>query len=178
MFYRGFIDLPSSLVVSFFSPWALAMIVHQYHVVLSLTCAFAALVAIPLTLSNSFVLFMKTIKEAGLFETNFRLSLKQMYDGDRLSTQPPSQFKKDYDENQPQPINITDNETTQASSHGWEELPTTRMLRKSRQSFEDLYDSEDDDDNSSQDGGKYHLQSGEVDNLSEFSELLVSTEQA
>ena len=52
------------------------MIVHQYHVVLSLTCAFAALVAIPLTLSNSFVLFMKTVKEAGLYETNFRLSLK------------------------------------------------------------------------------------------------------
>ena len=101
-----------------------------------------------------------------------------MYDGDRLSTHPPSQFKKDSAENQSQTINITDNETTQASSHGWEELPTTRMLRKSRQSFEDLYDSEDDDDNSSQDGGKYHLQSGEVDNLSEFSELLVSTEQA
>ena len=62
------------------------MIVHQYQVVLSLTCAFAALVAIPLTLSNSFVLFMKTVKEAGLYETNFRLSLKQRYDGDRLST--------------------------------------------------------------------------------------------
>ena len=28
VFYRGFIDLPSSLVVAFFSPWALAMIVH------------------------------------------------------------------------------------------------------------------------------------------------------
>lgn len=52
------------------------------------------------------------------------------------------------------------------------------MLRKSRQSFEDLYDSEDDDDSSSQDGGKNHSQSGEVDNLSEFSELLVATEQA
>ena len=49
VFYRGFIDLPSSLVVAFFSPWALAMIVHQYQVVLSLACAFSALIGIPLT---------------------------------------------------------------------------------------------------------------------------------
>ena len=76
VFYRGFIDLPSSLVVSFFAPWALAMIVHQYYVVLSLACVFAALVAIPLTLSNSLALYAKTVKEAGLYETNFRLSLK------------------------------------------------------------------------------------------------------
>ena len=94
VFYRGFIDLPSSLVVAFFSPWALAMIVHQYQVVLSLTCAFAALIGIPLTFSNSFVLFMKTVKEAGLYETNFRLSLKQMYDGDRLSIYPLAQQQK------------------------------------------------------------------------------------
>ena len=43
---------------------------------LSLTCVFAALVAIPLTLSNSLALYAKTVKEAGLYETNFRLSLK------------------------------------------------------------------------------------------------------
>jgi len=28
VFYRGFIDLPSSLVIAFLTPWALAMVVH------------------------------------------------------------------------------------------------------------------------------------------------------
>ena len=112
VFYRGFIDLPSSLVVAFFTPWAIAMIVHQYQVILSLACIFAALFAIPLTLTNSAILYLKTLLDAGLYETNFRLSLKQMYDGDRLAICPittPTPRHKDF----------MDNETTQASSCGW-----------------------------------------------------------
>ena len=49
---------------------------------------------------------------------------------------------------------------------------------KSRQSFEDLFDSEDDSDasdTSTQSDVKHQIQE-EIENLSEFSELLVATE--
>ena len=29
VFYRGFIDLPASLVIAFFTPWALGMLVYE-----------------------------------------------------------------------------------------------------------------------------------------------------
>ena len=72
------------------------MIVHHYQIILSLVCIFAALFSMPLTLTNSFILYLKTLLDAGLYETNFRLSLKQMYDGDRLAISPITTPKKDY----------------------------------------------------------------------------------
>ena len=47
--------------------------------------------------------FCETVREACHFETNFRLSLKQMYDGDRLSKQETSVLPKttaSFNENQ------------------------------------------------------------------------------
>jgi len=60
-----------------------------------MACIFAVIFGIPLTFANPFMLFLETVREASLYETNFRLSLKQLYDGDRLSTHhsPVKQFK-------------------------------------------------------------------------------------
>jgi len=85
MFYRGSMDLPVSFIVAFLTPWTLASLVHYVHTLLSLTCFFAFTVGIFVAYVNPLVFFMETVREASHFETNFRLSLKQMYAGDRLS---------------------------------------------------------------------------------------------
>ena len=64
-----------------------------------------------------------------------------------------------------------DNQTTQASNRGWEEYPTTRFLQKSRQSLED-FDESDCSSTTLNDSCQ------DLDTLSEYSELLVATEQA
>ena len=163
--------------MAFFTPWAIAMIVHQYQVILSLACIFAALFAIPLTLTNSAILYLQTLLDAGLYETNFRLSLKQMYDGDRLAICPitipsPTPRHKDF----------IDNETTQASSCGWQELPTTRLLQKSRQTHSDILSESSVSSDSAADSSFISTTGRHLDyndgNQSDFSELLVATEQA
>lgn len=85
MFYRGNMDLPVSFIVAFVTPWAIASLVHYVDTLLSLVCFFAFTVGIFVSYVNPFVFFMETVRESSYFETNFRLSLKQMYDGDRLS---------------------------------------------------------------------------------------------
>ena len=85
MFYRGSVDLPVSFVLAFLLPWTLASLVHHANTILSLACFFAITVGIMVCYANPFVFLCETVAEACHFETNFRLSLKQMYDGDRLS---------------------------------------------------------------------------------------------
>ena len=85
MFYRGNMDLPVSFIVAFVIPWVLASLVHYVDTILSMVCFFSATGFIFVAYANSFVFFCESVKEASHFETNFRLSLKQMYDGDRLS---------------------------------------------------------------------------------------------
>ena len=74
-----------SFFASFIAPWSLASLVHYVDTTLSMVCFFAFTFAILISFANPFVLFLETVHEAVYFETNFRLSLKQMYDGDRLS---------------------------------------------------------------------------------------------
>lgn len=187
VFYRGFIDLPSSLVIAFFTPWALAMFVQQFQTVLSLACVFAVIFGAPLTLASPFKLFIEVVREASLFETNFRLSLKQLYDGDRLTTQYPVassnclQTSISASKHPSQTAAWEETRTTRASSRGWEVYPTTAFLAKSKMCLDDFRGETSDD--SSTDLGSADCENGRAGsdsdgNLSELSELLVATEQA
>ena len=77
--------MPVSFMLAFLLPWTLASLVHHANTILSLACFFAMTVGILVCYANPFVFLCETVAEACHFETNFRLSLKQMYDGDRLS---------------------------------------------------------------------------------------------
>ena len=74
-----------SFIVAFVVPWMLASLVHYADTILSMVCFFSVSGGILVSFANSFVLYCETVKESSHFETNFRLSLKQMYDGDRKS---------------------------------------------------------------------------------------------
>lgn len=89
-------DLPVSFLVAFVTPWMLASLVHYVDTMLSMTCFFAFTVAIQVAFANPFVFFTETVKESCYFETNFRLSVKQMYDGDRQSKKETSILPKTY----------------------------------------------------------------------------------
>ena len=69
-------DLPVSFIIAFLIPWTLASLVHQTETMLSMICFFSMAVVILVSYANPFVFFNATVKEALLFETNFRLSLK------------------------------------------------------------------------------------------------------
>ena len=85
MFYRGNMDLPVSFIVAFLLPWVLASLVHYTDTMLTMVCFFSFTGFIFVSFANSFILYCEQVQEASHFETNFRLSLKQMYEGDRLS---------------------------------------------------------------------------------------------
>ena len=48
---------------------------HYVDTTLSLACFFAVLVGVPVAYVCPYVYFGLTVREAGLFETNFRLSI-------------------------------------------------------------------------------------------------------
>lgn len=83
MFYRGNADLPVSFIVAFLIPWVLASLVHYVDTIMTIVCFFAVTGSILVSYAASFVIYSEVVHEAIYFETNFRLSLKQMYDGDR-----------------------------------------------------------------------------------------------
>ena len=84
MFYRGNnMDVPVSLIIAYVTPWAIGAMLHYVDTVLSFVCFSAFTVGILVAYAKPFVFFAETVRESIYFETNFRLSLKQMYDGDR-----------------------------------------------------------------------------------------------
>ncbi len=89
-------DLPVSFLIAFVTPWLLASLIHYVDTVLSMVCFFAFTIGIQVSFANPFVFFAETVREACYFETNFRLSLKQMYEGDRLSKKETSILPKTY----------------------------------------------------------------------------------
>lgn len=78
-------DIPVSIILAFIFPWAVALLVHYPDTTLSLACCWAIFVGIPVAYVCPFVYFGFSVREAALYETNFRLSINQMYNGDRLS---------------------------------------------------------------------------------------------
>ena len=89
-------DLPVRFLIAFVTQWLLASLIHYVDTVLSMVCFFAFTISIQVSYANPFVFFTETVREACHFETNFRLSLKQMYDGDRLSKKETSILPKTY----------------------------------------------------------------------------------
>lgn len=78
-------DLPVSMIFAFLLPWLVGALIHETLTVLSMACFSTFLVGMYVSYASSFIFFCETVTEAVRFETNFRLSLKQMYDGDRRS---------------------------------------------------------------------------------------------
>ena len=76
MIYRGTMDYPVSFIIAFLFPWVFASLIHSTETILSVVCFFAFTVAILAAYANPYIFFCETVKEATLFETNFRLSLK------------------------------------------------------------------------------------------------------
>ena len=155
LFYRGSVDLPVSFILAFLMPWSLASLVHHANTMLSLACFFAMTVSIMVCFANPFVFLCETVAEACHFETNFRLSLKQMYDGDRLSKKETSFLPKSssgadtsmFDEQSLSQMATTIDKSTMlakallddprhANTPGTikcNQYPTTRLLKKSKQ---------------------------------------------
>ena len=92
--------MPVSIVVAFIIPWAVGSLVHYCDTVLSFVCFSSFTVGIFVSYVNPFIFFNETVKEASYFETNFRLSLKQMYDGDRLARKETSILPKTWKNNE------------------------------------------------------------------------------
>ena len=78
-------ELAVSLLVAFLLPWSIASLVHVVDTLDALVCFCAFTVCIAVCYAAPLIYFCDTVQEAQHSETNFRLSLKQMYDGDRLS---------------------------------------------------------------------------------------------
>lgn len=188
-------DTPVSIILAFIFPWALALLVHYPDMALSLACFFAVIVGIPVAYVSPFVYFGLSVREAALYETNFRLSINQMYNGDRLSKKEtsilPATFKiQDVETSMRETLGNASASTDLTSMLSKREIdrpananipgsvrcrkyPTTRLLQQSALSEGNISS-----DQSANDGhtDRYHSCRGEID--SEATELVVTSEQA
>ena len=89
-------DLTVSLICAFLLPWLVASLIHMFDTVTALVCFCAFTFSILVSYASPLIYFCDTVQESQLSETNFRLSLKQMYDGDRLSRKETSILPKTY----------------------------------------------------------------------------------
>ena len=89
-------DVTVSFITAIFLPWTLGGLVHSYDILMVLVSLVCIILAILITYISPIFFYSKCIREASYFETNFRLSLKQMYDGDRLSKKETSILPKTY----------------------------------------------------------------------------------
>jgi hypothetical protein len=76
IFYRGSCDAALSVLISTVLPWAFASFVHRYDTVLSLTCLLGSTLAMFTSYVNSIWFYCSEINESGLYESNFKLSVK------------------------------------------------------------------------------------------------------
>ena len=83
-----------SLLAAFITPWLVGALVHEYATMLSMACFCACTTSILVAYMSPFLFYCQTVDEASAFEANFRLSLQQMYSGDRLSRKETSVLPK------------------------------------------------------------------------------------
>jgi hypothetical protein len=76
IFYRGSCDAALSVLISTVLPWAFASFVHRYDTVLSLACLLGSTLAMFTSYVNSIWFYCSEINESGLYESNFKLSVK------------------------------------------------------------------------------------------------------
>lgn len=85
LFYRGSCDAAVSVIVASVMPWAFSSLVHKYDTVMVITCLVGSTVAMFASYINTIWFYCSSISEACFYEANFKLSVKQMYAGDKLS---------------------------------------------------------------------------------------------
>jgi hypothetical protein len=66
-------------------PWAFSSLIHRYDTVMTMTCLLGSTLAMFSSYINTIWFYCSSISEACFYEANFKLSVKQMYAGDKLS---------------------------------------------------------------------------------------------
>ena len=74
-----------SFIMAVLIPWVLGGLVYSYDTLLSIVSVVSIALTVLVTFVSPIFFYYQCVVEASHFEVNFRLSLKQMYDGDRLS---------------------------------------------------------------------------------------------
>ena len=85
IYYRGTFTTMASLLVSTLLPWSVSIVAPRYDSVVILACFLGSTFAMVISFVNSIWFYCCTIQEAQQYESNFQLSVKQMYAGDKLS---------------------------------------------------------------------------------------------
>ena len=85
IFYRGSCDAAVSVLCSTVLPWAFGSFVHRYDTVMSMACLLGSTAAMFTSYINTIWFYCSEVTEACFYESNFKLSVKQMYAGDKLS---------------------------------------------------------------------------------------------
>ena len=85
IFYRGSCDAAVSVIVSSVLPWAFSSLVHRYDTVMTMICLIGSTLAMFASYVNTIWFYCSSVSEASSYESNFQLSVKQMYAGDKLS---------------------------------------------------------------------------------------------
>ena len=85
LFCRSTWDLGLSVSITAILPWTLSALVHRYDTVFSTVCLLGSTLSMFVCFVNPFMLYACSLDEASKYESNFKLSVKQMYAGDKLS---------------------------------------------------------------------------------------------
>jgi len=85
IFYRGSCDAAVSVIFSAVLPWVFSSLVHHYDTVMTITCLLGSTFAMFASYVNTIWFYCSSVGEACFYESNFKLSVKQMYAGDKLS---------------------------------------------------------------------------------------------
>lgn len=85
LYYRGQFDAGLSVIISSVLPWAFSSLMHRYDTVMTTTCLLGSTLAMFASYINTIWFYCSSISEACFYESNFKLSVKQMYAGDKLS---------------------------------------------------------------------------------------------
>ena len=94
LYCRGTFTGSVSVLIAAMVPWTVSSVVHSYDTVFSIICLLGSTLTMYTHNINSYWLYSSTMDEACKFESNFQLSVKQMYAGDKLSKKETSRIPK------------------------------------------------------------------------------------
>ena len=85
LYSRNTCDLGVSVSLTTMLPWIIGALIHQYDTVFSSVCLIGSTLSMFVCHINAFWFYSCSLEEACKYESNFKLSVKQMYAGDKLS---------------------------------------------------------------------------------------------
>ena len=85
LYCRSTCDTGMSISLTAIIPWTISAFVHQYDTVFSTVCLLGSTLSMFVCQISAFWFYSCSLEEASKFESNFKLSVKQMYAGDKLS---------------------------------------------------------------------------------------------